>query len=119
MTSLLEAALDVQCPANAAQGAVCTTIRWVGDDILVQGDLYGSASAYTASKDAPALVMCSDGTRILAWCEEDEEEDSFFFQVVEAGPLYIDTTGTSADPVLRFRAGLTWVYVANEWEVIK
>lgn len=98
-----------------------TKIYGASDDLIeFEGDVYGESGG----GDEPALVILSDGT-LLEIKYGKADMGVWSVVPVKAGALFdrVDPCfDDDADPysdVAHFYDGLTWAYVAREWERVK
>lgn len=103
---------------------MATRIYGSSDDLIeVEGDVRGESNVYNSGDD-PVLIVCSDGT--VLECRYGKAGLAIWgFYVVKSGSLFqrvVECTREEEDPysdVVYFRDGLSFVYVATEWERVK
>lgn len=92
------------------------------DDLVeFEGDVYGEVTIYDAPAEKPALIFCSDGT-LLEIHFANHGDSIWRIRALSSGSLLEEIehcTDQDADPhsdIAHFANGLTWAYVAKDWE---
>jgi hypothetical protein len=102
-----------------------TRIYGSSDDLIeFDGDVSGESGAYRQDEQPNALVVCSDGTVLMANYGKAHLA-VWALTVLTAGALFAGIatcTDEDADPhsdIVTFQPGLKWAFVAKSWERVK
>jgi hypothetical protein len=103
-----------------------TKIYGASDDLIeFEGDVHGEGCGLGMGKEAPGLIVCSDGTTLGVVYGDGLGRGIWKLTLFTRGSLFdrIDVcTSEDADPysdVAHFKTGLTGAYVAKKWERVR